>query len=148
MLALVLAELLLHLGLDLRADLGLRPGLADALHEEADAGDDVGLAEELDLVLGREVDERGDAIGEAARVLLVEIERGEGAAGVTDQLADLGSKRARELLGLDRVGAGLGEMRDLRLVEAGRCRRACRGARGRGLRARARTRARCGGSPT
>ena len=72
-------------------------GLGDALDEETDARGDVGLAEDLDLVLDREIEESGDAVGEGAGVLFVEIELSQGSAGVTDELADLGGEGPREL---------------------------------------------------
>ena len=117
-LALVLAQLLLDLAFDLGADLGLRLALADALHEEADARRGVRLAEELDLVVGGEIEERCDAVGERAGVTGVErVDLRERASGFTCELGDLARQGPGELLRFERVAAGLRDRRDLGLVE-------------------------------
>ena len=116
-LALVLSELLLDLALDLGADLGLRLALADALHEEPDAGRHVGLAEELHLLLDGEVEERGELVGELTGVRRLDLELAERAARLADDLDDLLRERTSELLRFHGVVVRLGQVGDLGLVE-------------------------------
>ena len=119
-LALVLAELLPDLTFDLRADLRLGLPLTDPSDQEPDPARDVALSEELDLLLGRQVEKRPDPVGDERRVHVLVVgellELLERAARLTDELGDLEEQRTRELLRFERVTADLGQVDDLGLV--------------------------------